>query len=111
MSVGSEHSVILFPPTSGLKVTDVASARRDYLQACAVRRKFPSLIAGFDLVGHEDGGLSLSDFAEALVPLSEDEHDPLPLVLHAGETVDSGTHADHNLFDAIAIGTRRIGHG
>jgi adenosine deaminase CECR1 len=32
----------------------------------------------------------------------------LPLVFHAGESVDA---ANENLFDALLLGTKRIGHG
>lgn len=35
----------------------------------------------------------------------------LPLILHAGETLGDGSKADNNLYDAILLGTKRIGHG
>lgn len=35
----------------------------------------------------------------------------LPLILHAGETLGDGSMADDNLYDAILLGTKRIGHG
>lgn len=34
----------------------------------------------------------------------------IPFILHAGETLGDGTAADDNLFDAIFLGTKRIGH-
>lgn len=35
----------------------------------------------------------------------------LPFILHAGETHDHGGETDSNLYDAILLGTKRIGHG
>ncbi len=35
----------------------------------------------------------------------------MPFFFHAGECLGTGNSTDHNLFDAILLGTRRIGHG
>jgi len=74
----------------------------------------PTVIAGFDLVGQEDAGRPLAD----LTPLffwfrkrCAEAGVSVPFFFHAGETLGSGTEADANLFDAILLGTRRIGHG
>lgn len=76
--------------------------------------RHPALIAGYDLVGQEDLGRPLSDllpeffwFKKACAEASVD----IPFVLHAGETLGDGTETDENLYDAILLGTRRIGHG
>lgn len=87
----------------------------DSMKHCiATKQAFPDLICGFDLVGQEDLGRPLVD----LVPLlfwfrkqcAEEEVD-IPFFFHAGECLGDGDSTDHNLFDAILLGTRRIGHG
>ncbi|OAX42292.1 Metallo-dependent hydrolase [Rhizopogon vinicolor AM-OR11-026] len=83
------------------------------LDQCArFKQEFPDLIAGFDLVGHEDGIMSKSllDYAEPLLRFAE-KHPNIPFLFHAGETLGDGTAADMNLYDAILLGTKRIGHG
>lgn len=84
-----------------------------HLQQCiGLKQEFPDLIAGFDLVGHEDGAESkpLIDYAEPLLRFGK-EHPDIPFIFHAGETLGDGTAADMNLYDAILLGTKRIGHG
>jgi len=68
-------------------------------------------LLGFDLVGHEDGITSkpLIYYAEPLLRFAE-KHPDIPFLFHAGETLGDGTAADMNLYDAILLGTKRIGH-
>jgi adenosine deaminase CECR1 len=63
-------------------------------------------------VGHEDGAecKPLIDYAEPLLRFAE-QHPDIPFIFHAGETLGDGTAADMNLYDAILLGTKRIGHG
>jgi adenosine deaminase CECR1 len=35
----------------------------------------------------------------------------IPFIFHAGETLGDGNAADMNMYDAILLGTKRIGHG
>ena len=35
----------------------------------------------------------------------------IPFIFHAGETLESNGPTDGNLFDAILLGSKRIGHG
>lgn len=35
----------------------------------------------------------------------------IPFLFHAGETLGDGSPEDQNLYDAILLGTKRIGHG
>lgn len=86
--------------------------------------KRPDLVVGFDLVAEEDGGLPSSYFAESFLKLRQ-EGVNLPLFLHAGESNRPANTAsldceyeascslpfNNNLFDAVLLGTQRIGHG
>ncbi|KAF8559676.1 Metallo-dependent hydrolase [Imleria badia] len=63
---------------------------RGHLEDCIrMKQTFPELIVGFDLEMNVD----------------------IPFIFHAGETCGDGTRADENLYNAILLGTRRIGHG
>jgi len=75
---------------------------------------FPHLIAGYDLVGQEDTGRPLKDLLPELFWFRKQcaqEGIDIPFFFHAGETLGDGSDTDQNLFDAILLGTRRIGHG
>ena len=83
-------------------------------QCIAMKSAHPDLIAGFDLVGQEDMGRPLAEmtpelfwFRKRCVECQVD----LPFFFHAGECLGDGDETDENLFDAILLGTRRIGHG
>ncbi|KAI8982866.1 Metallo-dependent hydrolase [Trametes punicea] len=86
-----------------------------YLEDClALKQEFPHLLAGFDLVGHEDSLRPLVYYAEPLLKFVERQKElgvDVPFIFHAGETLGDGTAADMNLYDAILLGTKRIGHG
>ncbi|TFY65706.1 hypothetical protein EVG20_g5389 [Dentipellis fragilis] len=86
-----------------------------YLDDCmALKQEFPHIIAGFDLVGDENVNNPLTDYIPQLLKFKQRVKDlglDLPLILHAGETISDGGKADNNLYDAILLGTKRIGHG
>jgi adenosine deaminase CECR1 len=66
------------------------------------------------LVGGEDELKPLIDYIEPLLQfreLQKVEGVDIPFIFHAGETLGDGTSADMNLYDAILLGTKRIGHG
>ncbi|TFY61302.1 hypothetical protein EVJ58_g4596 [Rhodofomes roseus] len=82
--------------------------------ALALKQEFPHLIAGFDLVGHEDSLKPLIDYIEPLTKFMRRREElgvDLPFIFHAGETLGDGNAPDMNLYDAILLGTKRIGHG
>ncbi|KAI9932684.1 hypothetical protein ASPWEDRAFT_47124 [Aspergillus wentii DTO 134E9] len=83
-------------------------------QCIAVKQALPDVICGFDVVGQEDQGRSLSDLVPVLFWFRKrcvEEEVEIPFFFHAGECLGDGDETDHNLFDAILMGTRRIGHG
>lgn len=86
-----------------------------YLTDCiALKKEFPHIIAGFDLVGDENVLRPLKDYMKQLLAfryMQEEAGVSIPFVFHAGETLGDGTSADENLYDAILLGTKRIGHG
>ncbi|KAF7304985.1 Adenosine deaminase CECR1-A [Mycena kentingensis (nom. inval.)] len=86
-----------------------------YCEDCiALKQAFPHLIAGFDLVGAENVLKPLIYYAETLLRFRKRVEElgmDIPFILHAGETTGDGTEADMNLYDAILLGTKRIGHG
>jgi adenosine deaminase CECR1 len=72
------------------------------------------LLQGFDLVGPENVLKPLIYYIEPLLRFRERQKElglDIPFILHAGETLGDGTEADMNLYDAILLGTLRIGHG
>ncbi|KAG2359760.1 Metallo-dependent hydrolase [Suillus spraguei] len=95
-----------------LRIVSVDELELELEQCSRFKQEFPDLIAGFDLVGHEDGAecKPLIDYAEPLLRFAQ-QHPDIPFIFHAGETLGDGTAADMNLYDAILLGTKRIGHG
>ena len=65
-------------------------------------------------MGSEDTGRPLTDYLAPLIAFQEKVKTlgiNLPFLFHAGETLDDGGRTDGNLYDAILLGTKRIGHG
>lgn len=73
---------------------------------------------GFDLVGAEDRPNHIGFYREELVAFKETCKKlglDIPFMFHAGETLlDTGGSSDpknSNLFDAVALHSKRVGHG
>lgn len=80
--------------------------------------QFPDLICGFDLVGAEDRPNHIGFYRTQLVAFRETckaLNLDIPFMFHAGETLlDTGGSNDptkSNLYDAVALNSKRIGHG
>lgn len=72
------------------------------------------LLPGYDLVGDENELRPIIDYIAPLLHFrkrQKEEGVEIPFLFHAGETLGDGNAADSNLFDAILLGTKRIGHG
>ena len=87
--------------------------------AIDLKQRYPHHIIGFDLVAEEDQGRSLLYYLDVFLNNSSPD---LPFYFHAGETnwfddlLTTSTDDDpvatlENLVDAIALNTKRIGHG
>jgi len=75
------------------------------------RAKYPEWVRGYDLVAEEDAGNATLYHANNFLKLDSLERvsgTSLPLYLHDGE---SDWASVDNLYDAVLLGTRRIGHG
>ncbi|KAL5291028.1 CECR1.2 family protein [Megaselia abdita] len=80
----------------------------EYLnEAVTLKSQFPNFMCGFDLVGQEDLGKPLQEFIPELLSKT----DSMNYFFHAGETNWYGTTTDENLFDAVLMLPKRIGHG
>ncbi|KAK2757632.1 hypothetical protein FQN54_004601 [Arachnomyces sp. PD_36] len=83
-------------------------------QCILAKKAHPDAIAGFDVVGQEEQGRPLVDLVPVLFWFRKrcvEEGVEIPFFFHAGECLGDGDATDSNLFDAILLGTRRIGHG
>ncbi|KAH8811980.1 adenosine deaminase family protein-like protein [Xylogone sp. PMI_703] len=88
---------------------------RDALNECiALKKDHQDLVCGFDLVGHEELGNELRHFTEEFLDFRrkcKKENLDIPFLFHCGETLDVGDKVDGNLYDAVLLGAKRIGHG
>ncbi|KAK5938249.1 hypothetical protein PMZ80_009219 [Knufia obscura] len=97
-----------------IRVFDNRMIADNMKQCIAIKKKFPQLICGFDCVGQEDNGRTLADLTPLLFWFKKQCAEAgvdIPFFFHAGECLGDGNSTDNNLYDAILLGTRRIGHG
>ena len=94
-----------------LRFFDKARIGQEVLDAHDYRSKYPRWVRGFDLVAEEDNGHTTLFHAKQFLKidsLKKATGIDLPLYLHDGESNWASTA---NLYDAILLGTKRIGHG
>ncbi|KAH8809299.1 hypothetical protein F5884DRAFT_822343 [Xylogone sp. PMI_703] len=87
----------------------------DALNECIkLKREFGNLLCGFDLVGHEEMGNELRHFTSEFLSFRQKckkSNLDIPFLFHCGETLNVGDRVDGNLYDAVLLNARRIGHG
>lgn len=83
----------------------------EYVKAFEMRKKYPDLIKGFDLVANEDSGNRTLFYLDNWLKKDSLEQAygfELPFYFHDGE---SDWASVQNLYDAVLLNSRRIGHG
>jgi adenosine deaminase CECR1 len=98
---------------STIRGQDPRSIIEDADNCIAAKIVWPDLVAGYDLAGPEYLGRPLADLLPELFWLRKQcagEGIQLPFFLGAGECLGDGDITDGNLFDALLLGTRRIGN-
>ncbi len=96
----------------------LARMRTELEDCIALKVQFPDLICGFDLVGAEDRPNNVRFYADLLLAFQQTCKElriEIPFMFHAGETlIDTGGSSDpenSNLYDALLLHAKRIGHG
>ena len=96
---------------TSLRFKPKKAIEQDLIEAFQMRQKYPDFIAGFDLVAREDDGHSTLYFLDQWLQMDSLEavyQIDMPLYLHDGE---SDWKSVDNLYDAVLLNSRRIGHG
>ena len=96
---------------SSFKFLDPKGVDKQLEAAFQLKKEFPDMISGFDLVADEAAGNSIYSFSESwmkLDGLSKKYGVNMPLFLHAGE---SNSVFNKNVLDLTLLNNKRIGHG
>ncbi|ROI06687.1 MULTISPECIES: adenosine kinase [unclassified Chryseobacterium] len=96
---------------SSFKFLDPEAIEKQLETAFQLKKEFPDMISGFDLVADEAAGHSINSFRKnwtALNDLTKKYGVGMPLFLHAGE---SNSVFNKNILDIALLNNQRIGHG
>ncbi|MBB6330996.1 adenosine deaminase CECR1 [Chryseobacterium sediminis] len=96
---------------SSFKFLDNESIGNQLETAFEMKKEFPDMISGFDLVADEAAGHNISFFEKNWAKLNELNKKygvEMPLFLHAGE---SNSALNKNVLDIALLNNKRIGHG
>lgn len=96
---------------SSFKFLDPENVEKQLETAFGLKKEFPGMISGFDLVADEAAGNSIYSFQTnwtKLNELSKKYGTDMPLFLHAGE---SNSILNKNVLDISLLNNQRIGHG
>jgi len=108
---GFRGARMIWTAMRGLDDESIIASMKDCLW---IKLLFPQLVCGFDFVGQEDLGRPLLELAPAALWFQQEcaaAGVEILFFLHAGECLGDGNATDSNLFDAILLGARRLGHG
>lgn len=95
---------------SGLKALGSMHIQKeiDDMHEALALEDYRYLIAAYDMVNEEDTTPPISDFVEQIDKAQQKEDGHFPCMFHAGESDDSH---NTNMYDALLLGCKRIGHG
>lgn len=96
---------------SSFKFLDNESIGKQLETAFEMKKEFPDMISGFDLVADEAAGHNINFFEKNWAKLNELTKKygvEMPLFLHAGE---SNSALNKNVLDVALLNNKRIGHG
>jgi len=96
---------------SSFKFLDNESIGKQLETAFIMKKEFPDMISGFDLVADEAAGHDIRFFEKSWAKMDELHKKygvELPLFLHAGE---SNSALNENVLDVALLNNKRIGHG
>jgi adenosine deaminase CECR1 len=88
-----------------------AAIDQDYEYAFQLKKRYPGIISGYDLVAEEDEGHTTLYYLDTWLKrdsLRQVYGVDVPFFFHDGE---SSWPSVTNLYDAVLLGTQRIGHG
>ena len=96
---------------TGLKIVGVSHINKMIAHIQEGRKKYPNLIAGFDMVNEEDFTPDIEKFMPQILSAQMDQNSTtydMCTFCHAGETHNNSIT---NLHTAALLNTKRIGHG
>lgn len=96
---------------SGMRSINLTDQRTTLERAYRLKANNPDMIVGYDLEGYETSGHALIYYLRNLLTeassLEKKYQTKLPYFFHAGE---NGWGSDKNLYDAVLLHSKRIGH-
>lgn len=96
---------------TSFKFFSIEAIKAQFLKAIELKKKYPDFIYGFDLVADEKTGNNIGYYDEiwsAVEKLQVEHNVNMPFYFHAGESLSLD---NRNINDALALDSRRIGHG
>lgn len=92
---------------TGLKIVGRSHIQK-MIETIIDSRSLTKLIGGFDMVNEEDVTPPILTFVPEILNGKMNDSENLPCFFHCGETHD---RSNENLFDAVLLNSKRIGHG